>query len=59
MNVLRPETAVERTERAMKERWAHDEGRKNQARAFINRARKSDHKRRVEKQSRKRNRRRK
>jgi hypothetical protein len=51
-----PPTAVERTLAAMNGRWAGDNGRLNQARAFIKRAKRSDAKRRAEKASRKRNR---
>jgi hypothetical protein len=50
-------TAVERTEAAITTQWAGDKGRINQARAFIKRAKKSDARRRMEKATRKRNRR--
>jgi hypothetical protein len=49
-------TAVQRTEAAIREQWQGDNGRINQARAFIKRAKKSDAKRKREKASRKRNR---
>lgn len=52
-----PVTAVQRTEAAIRDRWQGNNGRINQARAFIKRAKKSDHRRRQEKASRKRNRR--
>lgn len=50
------ETAVARTLAAIREQWQGNNGRINQARAFIKRAKKSDRRRRQEKASRKRNR---
>jgi hypothetical protein len=50
-------SAVQRTEAAIHEKWQGDNGRINQARAFIKRAKKSDAKRKREKAARKRNRR--
>lgn len=52
----RPQSAVERTLAAMNTQWRGDNGRLNQARAFIKRAKKSDARRRMEKATRKRNR---
>jgi hypothetical protein len=52
------ETAVARTQAAIAGKWAGDNGRINQARAFLGRAKKSDARRRQEKASRKANRRR-
>jgi hypothetical protein len=59
MTVLddKPLTPVQRTELAMRTTWAHMPGRVNQGRAFLKRAKKSDARRKVEKASRKRNRR--
>ena len=51
------ESAVARTERAIREQWSGNRGRINQAHAFIKRAKKSDARRRREKASRKANRR--
>lgn len=51
-------TAIERTRSAIAEKWAGDNGRINQAHAFIKRAKKSDARRRIEKATRKKNRRR-
>lgn len=51
-----PLTAVERTRQAMRDAWENDNGRKNQAARFIKKALKSDKKRKMEKVSRKRNR---
>ncbi len=59
VTVLPPQTAVERTLAAVHGKWAGNAGRINQARAFVKRATKSDQRRKLEKQSRKRNRRRK
>ena len=44
LKILGAKSALERTEEAIKGKWADDEGRKNQARAFIKRAKKSDKK---------------
>jgi hypothetical protein len=56
---VKPLTAVQRTEQAIREQWQDQPGRINQARAFIKRAKKSDARRRQEKATRKKNRRRK
>lgn len=53
-----PLSAVERTKAAIREKWSGDKGRQNQAHAFIKRAKKSDARRRMEKATRKKNRRR-
>jgi hypothetical protein len=54
----RPSTAVERTLAAIHNTWEGNNGRINQARAFVKRAKKSDARRRIEKATRKKNRRR-
>lgn len=56
LTILPPMTALERTEEAIKTKWAGDNARINQAKQFIKKAQKSDKKRKIEKQSRKKNR---
>lgn len=52
-DVLPPRTAVERTQAAIAGHWQGNNGRINQARAFLKRAKKSDARRRMEKATRK------
>jgi len=56
LKYIKAKTALERTESAIHTKWIGDSDRINQDRAFIKRAKKSDKRRKIEKKSRKRNR---